>query len=234
MKYIKFSLVILVLSFALYFSGAQAQETILSVGKISIGSETGYVIYWPVGLGTAKIERSSDNVNFQSIGQTESDHFVDSDADKSVKSYTYRVVVGGQTLIASSSNADSEGRAEISNISVDSGSANKSEASVVVHFKTDKLAKSQVAYGELAGSYSAETELIDSLNQSHTVLIEGLKPNATYHLKVKTFDRNSQNPSESEDYAFTTPFPPADQSILQIIIQALTSAFAGFEKWLRS
>ena len=95
------------------------------------------------------------------------------------------------------------------------------------------MSKSQIYYGE-NDAYTSQTEIDNSLNQSHTILLEKLKPNATYHFKIKILDINDENPVESADQLFTTPSAPDDTSILQIIIKALTDAFSGFASWFAS
>lgn len=211
-------------------SAMAAAEDTLSVSTVS-GAKLGYSLYWGANQGNVKVERSTDATNFTQISETTLNYFVDFSVEKGV-SYTYRVNVGGRYVTSNASDL-SAGASVISDIRVESGAANKSEASVVIYFKTDKLSKSQIFYGESA-AYFSQTEIDNSLNQSHTVLLEKLKPNATYHFKVSTIDKNDQNIIESADQLFTTPTPVDETSILQIIIKALTDAFAGFASWFTS
>ena len=207
-----------------------ANEDTLSVTAVS-GSRLGYSLYWGPNQGNVKIERSIDATSFSQVGETSLNYFVDYNVEKGV-SYTYRVNVGGKIITSNASDL-SAGVSVVSDIRVESGVANMSEASVVIYFKTDKLAKSQIFYGESA-AYSSETEVDNSLNQSHTILLDKLKPNSTYHFKIKIIDKNDQNPTESPDQLFTTPAPVNETSIIQIIIKALTDAFAGFTSWFTS
>jgi len=207
-----------------------AGEGTLSVSTVS-GSKLGYSLYWNSGQGNVKIERSTDGTNFASIGETTLNYFVDFNVEKGI-SYTYRVNVAGKMITSSASDL-SAGASVISDIRVESGTASKSEASVVLYFKTDKLSKSQIFYGE-SEAYSSQTEIDNSLNQSHTIFLEKLTPNATYHFKIKILDKNDQNPTESADQLFTTPALANETSVLQIIIKALTDAFAGFASWFTS
>jgi hypothetical protein len=206
-----------------------AGEDVLSVSKIS-GTRLGYSLYWPSGLGTAKIERSDAGGAFAAISETPLSYYVDYSVIKDVQ-YSYRVLAAGKTLVSVASDLSS-GVSVISDISVESGVTNKAEASVVLKFKTDKLAKSQIYYGESI-AYTTETELNNSLNQSHTILIEKLKPNTTYHFQVKTVDKSDANSVQSEDQVFTTSAPANDVTIIQIIIDALSQAFSGFRSWFQ-
>ncbi|MEI7792560.1 MAG: hypothetical protein WCI57_03710 [Candidatus Berkelbacteria bacterium] len=207
-----------------------ADSNTLSVSTVS-GSKLGYSLYWDSGQGNVKIERSSDGSNFATIGETTLNYYVDFNVLKDV-SYTYRVNIGGKIVTSNASNL-SAGASVISDIRIEPGSTNKAEASVVLYFNTDKLSKSQIYYGDNE-SYTSQTEIDNSLNQSHTILLEKLKPSSTYHFKIKILDINDEFPVESADQLFTTPSAPNDTSILQIIIKALTDAFSGFASWFAS
>jgi hypothetical protein len=214
--------------FSFHFS--EAKESSLSVAPVS-GSRFGYSLYWDEGKGSARIERSETQENFIQVGETNLNYYVDYDVKKDV-SYTYKVTVGGSVLISNAQDL-STGKSIISDIKINSGATSKAESSVIINFKTDKLAKGQVFYGESL-DYANQTEIESSLNQSHTKLIEKLKPNTTYHFKIRSVDKDDKNVTESDDQVYTTPAPPSDVSIFEIIIKALSQAFAGFEKWFRS
>ena len=220
------SLIAVVVDF-IFHSVRAADPNVLSVVDISTPTQSGYAIYWPSGLGNVSLQRATDNGTFTTITQTDQHNYVDYDVKPNV-SYTYKV----GSFIASAA-SDSVGVPQISQIKVEPGAVSKTEASVIVSFATDKLAKSQLFYGE-TGAYGNQTDLDSSLNQSHTVLIEKLKSGTTYHIKIKVQDKTDKNYSESDDQTFTTPAPPLDQSILEVIIRALTQAFSGFNKWFKS
>ena len=208
-----------------------AADPSLSVTDISTEKVSGFSIYWSDNLGSVTLERSLDNISFTPIITTTLNYYTDFDVQKS-ETYTYKLAYGSGVLVATSG-SDSLGLPTISNIKIEAGTVGKEEASIIINFYTDKLAKSQVFYGE-SSDYENQTEVDSSLNQSHTVLVEKLKPNTNYHFKVKASDKTDQFIAQSEDQVFTTPAPPTDQSILQIIIDALTRAFAGFQQWFRS
>jgi len=207
-----------------------ADNSVLTVMPIS-GQKPGYSLYWDNTQSLAVIERSDNASTYSSIAETPLNYYVDFGVAED-KNYTYRVTVDGR-LISSNASLDlSVGKSVIGDIISEAGVANTKEASVVLKFKTDKLAKNQIFYGESL-SYDMQTEVDNSLNQSHTILLEKLKPNTTYHFKVKTTDKNDENASESDDQLFTTPVAANETTIMQIIIKALSEAFAGFESWFR-
>jgi hypothetical protein len=207
-----------------------ADNSVLTVMPIS-GQKPGYSLYWDTTQSLAIIERSDNASNFSRIAETPLNYYVDFSVAKD-KSYTYRVTVDGKLLSSNASLDLSVGKSVIGDIISEAGVASTNEASVVLKFKTDKLAKNQIFYGESL-LYDMQTEVDNSLNQSHTILLEKLKPNTTYHFKVKTTDKNDENVTESDDQLFTTPVAANETTILQIIIKALSEAFAGFESWFR-
>lgn len=71
-----------------------------------------------------------------------------------------------------------------------------------VTWDTDEAATSQVEYGKTT-DYGSETTLDATLLASHSVVISGLKPETTYHFRVKSVD-GSDNEKVSKDYTFTT------------------------------
>ncbi|PIS07475.1 hypothetical protein COT78_03310 [Candidatus Berkelbacteria bacterium CG10_big_fil_rev_8_21_14_0_10_43_13] len=193
------------------------------VTNISSPSQPGYAIYWPDNLGKVNLERSENGGAFSSVVQTERNFYSDIDV-KADSTYTYRV----GSLTASVSDAMS-GKSIISDIKIKSGVVDKNSASVIVTFKTDKLAQSQILYGE-NGVMDSKTTLDESLNQSHTVLIKKLKVNTPYSFTLKAIDSSGQNTTDSAIQKYVTPKAPVDMSLFEIIINALESAFAGLSK----
>lgn len=74
--------------------------------------------------------------------------------------------------------------------------------SVIISWVTDQASDSQVAYG-LTNNYGSLTTINPSFITSHSVVITGLVPNATYHFQIRS--KNSQGTlSVSEDRTLTT------------------------------
>jgi hypothetical protein len=193
------------------------------VVDISTASQPGYALYWPKSLGSVAINRVS-SASSTVIGQTDQGLFIDFPAKTGT--YVYKVA----NLTGAVAN-NLSGPSVISNISLTAGTVTQTSASVTVSFSTDKLAESQVFYGQ-GTSLSSQTTLDNSLNQSHTVLIENLKPGTTYSFKLRTVDQTGQNMVESPIQTFTTPQAPVNQSLLEVIINALQGAFSGFNVWI--
>jgi peroxiredoxin len=76
------------------------------------------------------------------------------------------------------------------------------DSSATVSWQTDKPATSQLDYGE-TDSYGLIMPANEELTTSHSITLTGLKPNTTYHYKVKTKDA-SENEATSQDQTFTT------------------------------
>jgi len=76
------------------------------------------------------------------------------------------------------------------------------DSSTTITWQTDKPATSQVEYGT-TDAYGSTTTLDQKLTTSHSATLSGLKPNTTYHFKVKSKDA-SGNEATSQDQTFTT------------------------------
>ena len=197
----------------------------LTVIDISTSQKPAYVIYWKSGKGKVTLTRGEAGKNFTPVVETEANMYIDYGV-KAGTTYDYRL--GEETAVVSDQLG---GKPAISDIRIEPGVVTKDTASVVVTFKTDKLAQSQLFYGESI-AYTSQTEIDQNLNQSHTVVVEKLKPGSSYHFKVKAIEKTGKESTESADTTFTMPPPGKEISIFEIIIQALGNAFNGFEKWL--
>ena len=208
------------------FAASLEEPNDISVVNISSNGKDSYAIYWPKSLGQVTIERSNDGETFVLIGDTSANFYLDYPPQNN-SSYTYRI----GKLVAKASDQLS-GKPSISQISINEGVITNSQASLIVNFKTDKLANAQIFYGE-GSDYAEKTELNPALNQSHTVLIEKLRPNTTYHLKMVA-KSNTGEAVESEDQIFTIGPAPKEDTIFNIIFEALSQAFSGFNQWMKT
>jgi hypothetical protein len=108
-------------------------------------------------------------------------------------------------------------------------SGETSRIQIVISWSTDEPATSMVEYGEGIGSsaetlgYSFKTEEDQVFNQSHLVIISGLKPSTTYHFRILAKDMVG-NESKSGDYTILTP--PKDLSVLQLILKSWEETFS--------
>lgn len=99
----------------------------------------------------------------------------------------------------------------------------KTKTSAIVTWKTVYPANSLVEYGT-SSSYGTKTELDKNMNQGHSVLLTDLKPQTTYHAKVKSRDVYGRD-MESQDFTFTTKPAPEDKSAIKVMIDTLQSLF---------
>lgn len=76
-----------------------------------------------------------------------------------------------------------------------------SETTATIKWETDELATSQVEYGTSAAYGSIKT--LEASTASHSVTLTELKPETTYHFRVKSADE-AGNEALSDDYTFTT------------------------------
>ena len=207
-------------------------EDRLTVSNISTKDNPSFALSWPEDKGSVTVERSADGgKTYDLLGQTDLNFYMDSEVAAS-DTYIYRVSNSSISL-SSTSAVDAVGKPDISVIKIEAGATSKSEAEAIVTFKTDILSTARVYYGETL-SYGLETEMEEGLNQTHTIIIDKLKPATAYHLKIETISKDGADSSKSEDQMFMTGNPARDLSIFQVIIDALSRAFEGFAKWFNS
>ncbi len=72
-------------------------------------------------------------------------------------------------------------------------------------------------------TYNKKTRLNNTLNLSHSALIEGLTPATTYHYRIVTKDKYS-NMTKSPDRTILTP--KESETVLQKIIKVLEETFS--------
>ncbi|MBI5192590.1 MAG: fibronectin type III domain-containing protein [Nitrospirae bacterium] len=87
--------------------------------------------------------------------------------------------------------------------------SNITGSAATLTWTTDEIASSQLEYG-ITTSYGNSTLLDTTMVTSHTVILNGLLPVTTYHVKVISLDP-SGNSGSSADVSFTTPdlIPPS-------------------------
>jgi len=118
---------------------------------------------------------------------------------------------------------------EISDIIVESsvtGTSDNSKAQLVVSWKTDEPATSQVEYGVGVGgeSYQSVSAEDTALVVEHTLIVSDLEPSRTYHLRPLSKDQ-AGNQARGEDSVVITG--QKRESIFDIIINNLKKTF-GF------
>ena len=121
---------------------------------------------------------------------------------------------------------------KLSDISVETaiiGTGRDAKAQIIIIWKTDENATSQVEYGEGVGgtSYTSKTVEDGILSNSHLVIISDLNPAKPYHFRILTKD-GAGNQSVSTDRAVITG--RATESVLDIIVVNLQKTFG----WLGS
>lgn len=98
-------------------------------------------------------------------------------------------------------------------------------AQVVIFWKTDELATSQVEYGVgLAGdNYTEKSAENSALSLQHVVIVPNLTPASLYHLRVVSADKVG-NVAKSDSQAIVSATVP--RSTLSILLAALQKAFS--------
>jgi len=101
----------------------------------------------------------------------------------------------------------------------------KEKISVIVNFTTNEEATSYIEYAEgiTMATYNKKTRMNNTLNLSHSALIEGLNPATTYHYRIVTKDKHG-NMTKSPDRTILTP--KESETVLQKIIKVLEETFS--------
>ncbi|MCZ6676043.1 MAG: hypothetical protein O7E52_02210, partial [Candidatus Poribacteria bacterium] len=86
---------------------------------------------------------------------------------------------------------------------------------VIIRWKTDIPATSQVEYGETT-NYGRKSRLSSRLVTDHEVGLKNLNLSADYHFRVRSSAGKGQPTTISDDGAFTTASPSFSQDILPI------------------
>ena len=100
---------------------------------------------------------------------------------------------------------------------------------VTVTWETDELSTSQVKYDVGSAETGSEETTTENaiLTTFHYVILTGLKPSATYHVKAVSSDP-SKNTGESKLYTLLTP--KKRRSLLQLIAEKLEETFGWIKK----
>ncbi len=113
---------------------------------------------------------------------------------------------------------------ETSNVGLDK----QDKAQIIVSWKTDEPATTQVEYGKgVSGDYTNKTSEDKTLTNEHFVILSDLEPNQPYHLRVISKDKGG-NESIGED---TNSIPgEVPRSMLQVIFSTFEKVFGWLEK----
>jgi hypothetical protein len=109
------------------------------------------------------------------------------------------------------------------------GNISTGKAQVVVSWKTDEPANSQIEYGVGLGGndYTYKTTLDKTYTNSHLVIISNLDPSKPYHLRILTDDM-AGNVTKSGDNTVVTG--DVSKSALDVIFTTLQNIFGWLSK----
>ncbi|MDX9739326.1 MAG: fibronectin type III domain-containing protein [Candidatus Dojkabacteria bacterium] len=149
----------------------------------------------------------------------------------------YSIIVSGRDFMGNEANSgiktfvtSADTRApQIYDLEVSSeimGAGQEATAQLIVSYKTDELATSQVEFGEGTGTmYTQKSQEDTILSENHVVILSGLTPSKVYHLRALSKDDNS-NVGYSVDKVVVTS--AATENALDLAIKNLSSIFSFF------
>jgi peroxiredoxin len=148
-----------------------------------------------VGGWSSSIEDSTVRYHSGSLENSESYNFdITVQGSALADSADWTVQMAGVTCSGSLGvSVQGDPATSISNLTVSDVTA----TSVLISWSTNNSANSVVEYGTTSGYGSTKTS--DSLTTSHSVTIDGLTANTTYHFRVKSTDGNGNTATSSDN-----------------------------------
>lgn len=118
----------------------------------------------------------------------------------------------------------SDVQVEASNVGLDK----QDKAQLIISWKTDEVATTQVEYGEgVSGAYTNKTSEDQTLTNDHFVIISDLEPSKPYHLRVISRDKGG-NETLSEDINSIPGEVP--RSLLKVLLSTFENIFGWVGK----
>ncbi len=103
------------------------------------------------------------------------------------------------------------------------GTGKEAKAQIIISWKTDEPASSQVAYGEgMTPTFTFQSTKDESLVTDHLVILRDLETAQIYHLRAVSEDKGN-NTTNSETRIIVTP--KAQESVLDIILNVFKDSF---------
>ena len=167
------------------------------------------------GISSYRIWRSTDGVNFSSVGSSSSTTYID--AGLSQQSYYYRVTACDSTSNCSANSTVVDllptGKfTEPANIIGEPQVSNVTTKRALVTWATDRASDSKIALGTESGNYG-QAEIGNSNQVSvHQIDLDNLAAGTTYYYVTKWTDSDG-NTGISQEYSFTTQPAPVIKEI---------------------
>jgi hypothetical protein len=225
-------------------------EPVISEISVKDAASTTATIFWKtniaitssVNFGVETLDPSAGSGLSQSQGDTTAgtDHTINLQSLKPATKYQFQIVAADSygnkatsdlqsfsTIIDTTPPVIKDMKSEISIITDPNGD---SKAQAIISWSTDEPATSQIRYAmgvAVGNNYPQSVPEDSNLTTSHVIIITGLQPSATYHLRLVSKD-SSGNLATSDDYTVLTL--NQDKSLLQYIVQILEDRFS----WMKS
>jgi hypothetical protein len=200
-------------------------------------------IVWSAGVGQDEdafdhyiIERATDGVTFATLATTtNSTAYIDASGLDTAVTYYYRVKSvdnagkssAASTIVSKQPIGNYQTPPDI--LSTPTVGSITSQGATI-SWTTDRVSSSIVRYGTVSGTWVGSSGQYDSL-QDHSVILNGLNPDATYYYQVQSLDEfydYDAADAYSSTYNFSTSEAPAI-SAAKVSNITLTSADISFE-----
>lgn len=182
------------------------------------------------GFSGYEIERSSDGINFNTIGTTSSTTYADTGLES--RSYSYRIEAkdnaGQHSPPSEQVVITPTGRYTSPPEKLEDPTVEEKAFSAVIAWETDREASSIISFGKSETELSLEASKAVELVKKHEVEIKGLEPETKYYYKAIWIDQDG-NKGETIVLNFTTKERPrvSDMRVANITLDSATISWTS-------
>jgi len=172
-----------------------------------------------------KIEKGTDGNNYSALQAQGNSYIIDQGLNTGTN-YYYRLDEGIPVVRKPLVGDDSTLAITDADVIRESVLVSKDKVQLTLSWKTNRGATSLVDF-DTSPDYGQKTKEDISLNMGHSVTLDSLNPDTTYHFKVTSTDIKN-NTVSSTDFTFRTPVIEKEKSPLDIIVETLQRVFDVF------
>ena len=197
------------------------QMTVFNVSVPAANSYQSFISY--SGNKDFTLERSTDGKSFTQLAKvTDANYYFDQNLTADTTYYYRAKDMPG--LVSFRTSGTDTAPPVISNLATKVLGQDQKRVEVVISYRTDKMSTTEVNIND-------KTYQDESLNQTHLVLIDNLKPSQPYGYNVKSADTNGAVATAEGSITAQTISTP--ESTWQSITNTMENKFNRFANWMR-
>ncbi len=167
------------------------------------------------GVSSYKIYRSTDNVNFSSVGSSSSTTYIDAGLSQTKYYYYVKACDNTNNCGAQSSSVNDVPTGKFTSPSLLVAQPNVSNITTkraTITWSTDRSSDSKIALGTTSGKYGASEIASSKQVSAHQIDLDNLAAGTTYYFVAKWTDEDG-NTGTSQEFTFRTAPPPSLKEI---------------------